>query len=96
VLDSSGEFKSGFLYGNNYWLGSRNQCYDTMNRIPLNIIERGLLNNTRYRDPHKEFPPFKVHYFVAYFKHNSTLQYHVNLPHEVSPQDSYDEEILEY
>lgn len=84
VLDSSGEPKAGFLYGNNYWLGSRSQCHDTMNTVPLDIVEQDLLNNTRYRDPRKEFPPFDVHYFVAHFRHNSTLQYHVNLPIEVS------------
>ncbi|XP_018395788.1 PREDICTED: nose resistant to fluoxetine protein 6-like [Cyphomyrmex costatus] len=79
VLDSSGEFRPGFLYGNNYWLGSRNQCFDTMNTVPLQISERHLLNNTLYRDPQKEIPPFKVNYFAAHFKHNSTVQYHINI-----------------
>ncbi|XP_018315300.1 LOW QUALITY PROTEIN: nose resistant to fluoxetine protein 6-like [Mycetomoellerius zeteki] len=82
VLDSSGEFQSGFLYGNNYWLGSRSQCFDTMNTASLQISKRHLLNNTLYRDPQKEIPPFKVNYFIAHFKHNSTLQYHVNLANE--------------
>ncbi|KAL6448079.1 hypothetical protein ACFW04_000249 [Cataglyphis niger] len=82
MLDSSGAIKSGFLYGNNYWLGTSSQCFDTMNRDPLELLEKDLLNNTLYRDPQKEFPPFEVTYFVAYFRHNSTLQYHVNLPNE--------------
>ncbi|XP_067204228.1 nose resistant to fluoxetine protein 6-like [Linepithema humile] len=82
MLDSSGEPKSGFLYGNNYWLGSRSQCYDTMNRYPWELSKQYLLNNSLYRDPQKEYPPFKINYFVAHFKHNSTLQYHVNLPNE--------------
>jgi len=84
VLDSSGEYQSGFFYGNNYWMGSRSQCIDTMSTVPLQISKRLLLNNTLYRDPQKEFPPFKVNYFVAHFKHNSTLQYHTQLPNEVS------------
>ncbi|XP_029669253.1 nose resistant to fluoxetine protein 6-like [Formica exsecta] len=79
MLDSSGGFQPGFLYGNNYWLGSRSQCLDTMNTAPLEIAKRHILNNTIYRDPQKEFPPFEVNYFVAHFKHNSTLQYHMNL-----------------
>ncbi|KAL6264246.1 hypothetical protein P5V15_004334 [Pogonomyrmex californicus] len=81
VLDSSGVFNSGFLYGNNYWLGSRSQCLDTMNTAPLEISKRKklLLNNTLYHDPQKEFPSFEVNYFVAYFRHNSTFQYHVNM-----------------
>ncbi|XP_072747441.1 nose resistant to fluoxetine protein 6-like [Anoplolepis gracilipes] len=82
ILDSSGGYKSGFLYGNNYWLGSRSQCLNTMNTAPLEIAERYILNNTIYRDPQKEFPSFKVNYFIAHFKHNSTLQYHVNFPNE--------------
>ncbi|XP_029676634.1 nose resistant to fluoxetine protein 6-like [Formica exsecta] len=82
MLDSSGGVKSGFLYGNNYWLGINNQCFDTMNTDPLELLDKDLLNNTLYRDPQKEFPPFEVTYFVAYFRHNSTLQYHVNLPNE--------------
>ncbi|XP_012528415.1 nose resistant to fluoxetine protein 6 isoform X2 [Monomorium pharaonis] len=82
MLDSSGEFQSGFLGGNTYWLGSQSQCFDTMNITPLQLSERLLLNNTLYRDPQKEFPPFKVNYFAAHFKHNSTLQYHINLPNE--------------
>ncbi|XP_012225930.1 nose resistant to fluoxetine protein 6-like [Linepithema humile] len=82
MLDSSGEPKSGFLYGNNYWLGSRSQCYDTMNKYPFELSKRNLLNNSLYRDRQKEYPPFKINYFVAHFKHNSTLQYHVELPNE--------------
>ncbi|XP_012234695.1 nose resistant to fluoxetine protein 6-like [Linepithema humile] len=82
MLDSSGEPKPGFFYGNNYWLGSRTQCYDTMNKYPMEISRRDLLNNSLYRDPQKEFTPFEVHYFVAHFKHNSTLQYHIDLPND--------------
>lgn len=84
MLDSSGEFQSGFFYGNNYWMGSRSQCFDTMSTVLLQISEQDLLNNTLYRDPQKEIPPFEVNYFAAHFKHNSTLQYHINFPIEVS------------
>lgn len=84
MLDSSGGLKSGFIYGNNYWLGVTSQCFDSMNRVPPELLDKDLLNNTIYRDPQKEFPPFEVTYFVAYIRHNSTLQYHVNVPNEVS------------
>ncbi|KYN30536.1 Nose resistant to fluoxetine protein 6 [Trachymyrmex septentrionalis] len=79
TLDSSGELKSGFLYGNNFWLGSRSQCLDIMNRTPFEFANRYILNNTRYRDSLNEFPPFQLNYFVAYIRHNSTLQYHINI-----------------
>lgn len=42
------------------------------------------MNNSRYRHVEDEFPPYEFKYFVAYFRHNSTLQYHVRLPNEVS------------
>ncbi|XP_036139323.1 nose resistant to fluoxetine protein 6 [Monomorium pharaonis] len=82
ILDSSGGPKSGFFYGNNFWLGSRSQCLDILNRNPLEIAERRILNSTHYRNPQHEFPPFDVNYFVAYLKHNSTLQYHTGLLNE--------------
>ncbi|KAL0106558.1 hypothetical protein PUN28_016332 [Cardiocondyla obscurior] len=82
MLDSSGNLQSGFLYGNNFWLGSRSQCIDTMNTAPLQISERLSLNSTLHRNPQKKIPPFEVNYFVAHFRHNSTFQYHLNLPNE--------------
>ncbi|XP_011860137.1 PREDICTED: nose resistant to fluoxetine protein 6-like [Vollenhovia emeryi] len=81
VLESSGRFKPGFLYGNNYWLGSRSQCIDTMNTNPLQILEQKMLNNILYHDPQR-FPPFKINYFAAHIRHNSTLQYHTYVNNE--------------
>ncbi|XP_071648560.1 nose resistant to fluoxetine protein 6-like [Temnothorax longispinosus] len=79
VLGSSGSRGPRFSYGNNYWLGSRSRCLDTMNKAPLQISQHKILNNTHYRDPRKEFPPFQINYFVAYLRHNSTIQYGVNM-----------------
>ncbi|TGZ50217.1 Uncharacterized protein DBV15_12761 [Temnothorax longispinosus] len=50
-----------------------------MNTAPLQISQPKILNNTYYRDPRKEFPPFQINYFVAYLRHNSAIQYHVNM-----------------
>ncbi|KYN13273.1 Nose resistant to fluoxetine protein 6 [Trachymyrmex cornetzi] len=50
-----------------------------MNRTPFELAKRYILNNTRYRDPQNEFPPFQLNYFVAHIRHNSTLQYHINI-----------------
>ncbi|EGI62963.1 Nose resistant to fluoxetine protein 6 [Acromyrmex echinatior] len=52
-----------------------------MNKAPFELAKRYILvlNNTRYRDPQDEFPPFQLNYFVAYIRHNSTLQYHINM-----------------
>ncbi|CAB0032047.1 unnamed protein product [Trichogramma brassicae] len=75
VLDSSGVPRAGFVYGNNYWLGSRSQCLDTANRSPLVL-------RTPYVETNDEFPPFRPNYAVAHFRHNSSLQLHVRLPNE--------------
>ncbi|XP_039313161.1 nose resistant to fluoxetine protein 6 [Solenopsis invicta] len=77
VLDSSSGFKPGFLYGNNYWLSSRSQCLDISRS--LSMSSRIILNNMQYRDLQKEFPPFDINYFVAHFRYNSTLQYHIRM-----------------
>ncbi|KAG7197537.1 hypothetical protein KM043_017647 [Ampulex compressa] len=53
-----------------------------MNKSPLVLSKPFLVNNTRYRNPKEEFPPFKVNYFVAHFRHNSTMQYHVRIHNE--------------
>ncbi|XP_071650145.1 nose resistant to fluoxetine protein 6-like [Temnothorax longispinosus] len=50
-----------------------------MNKTPLQISQHKILNNTHYRNPRKEIPPFQINYFVAYLRHNSTIQYHVNM-----------------
>ncbi|XP_015189629.1 PREDICTED: nose resistant to fluoxetine protein 6-like isoform X2 [Polistes dominula] len=82
VIDASGEPRSGFIYGNNYWLGSRSQCEDAGNREPYELSPDVLRNNSKYRHVEEEFPPFKVKFFVANCRHNSTLKYHVVIPDE--------------
>ncbi|XP_015123942.1 nose resistant to fluoxetine protein 6 [Diachasma alloeum] len=82
MLDSSGQPKSGFLYGNNYWLGSEHQCYDTLNSAPFALSPKILENNSIYRKSEEELAPFKLNFFAVYIVHNSTLQYHVKQPDE--------------
>ncbi|XP_008545090.1 nose resistant to fluoxetine protein 6 [Microplitis demolitor] len=75
VLDASGEPKSGFFYGNNFWIGSKSQCLDLGNTKPFQLDPDILKNNSKYRNINEEFPPYHLNYFVAFFYHNSTLQY---------------------
>ncbi|XP_015188577.1 PREDICTED: uncharacterized protein LOC107072833 [Polistes dominula] len=82
VLDACGEPKSGFIYGNNYWLGSKSQCENIRNGDSVIISAEILRNNSRYRHIEDEFPPFEVKFFVAHIRHNSTLQYHIVIPDE--------------
>ncbi|XP_063973243.1 nose resistant to fluoxetine protein 6-like [Diachasmimorpha longicaudata] len=82
MLDSSGVPRSGFIYGNNYWIGSKSQCYDTLNPEPLSLHPKWLANNTLYRNPKEELAPYQLNYFAAHFQHNSTLQYHHRIGNE--------------
>jgi len=56
-----------------------------MNKTPLQISQKAL--KTLYRDPQEEFPPFKINYFAAHFRYNSTVYYFKNLLIEVSLLD---------
>ncbi|XP_015188579.1 PREDICTED: uncharacterized protein LOC107072835 [Polistes dominula] len=82
VIDASGEPRPGFINENNYWLGSKSQCEDAGNRDPLLLSAEILKNNSKYYHNDNEFPPFEVKFFVANFRHNSTLQYHFVIPDE--------------
>ncbi|XP_057340517.1 nose resistant to fluoxetine protein 6-like [Microplitis mediator] len=82
VLDASGEPKPGFIYGNNYWLGWKSQCFDLEIREPLELDKEFLKNNSIYRNRDQEFPPFNLNYFIARFHHNSTIQYHFRIKNE--------------
>ncbi|XP_070527508.1 nose resistant to fluoxetine protein 6-like [Cardiocondyla obscurior] len=78
VLDASGVFKPvSFLFGNNYWMGSRSQCLDMTSTVFSLLSQQPIFNSTLFRDLQKELP-FQLNYFVAHFAHNSTLQYRVN------------------
>nr|CAD7595127.1 unnamed protein product [Timema genevievae] len=72
VLDASGVPGSSFTWGNNYWLGSASQCRSIGWTLPK---ARGNASaDTR--------PPFQLEFFVANFRHNSSLQVHVRMPNE--------------
>ncbi|KAK9306331.1 hypothetical protein QLX08_003022 [Tetragonisca angustula] len=84
VLDSNGVPSSGFVNGNNFWFGDRQNCNLMSENHTLMFSEEIRKNNSMYRNPKEEFPPFKVHFFAARIRHNSTLQYHV----EVTPNEN--------
>nr|CAD7433433.1 unnamed protein product [Timema monikensis] len=72
VLDASGVPGSGFTRGNNYWLGSASQCRSIGRPWPA---ARG--NTSAHAST-----PFQLEFYVANFRHNSSLQDHVKLPNE--------------
>ncbi|KAF5279566.1 hypothetical protein FQR65_LT03388 [Abscondita terminalis] len=83
ALDASGQPESGFLWGNNIWIGSHFQCTDISNRKPLEI------NHLKVKRPEQtpyDFPPYEMAFAVANMKHNSTQQQHAQMPLEFTIQ----------
>ncbi|XP_068968940.1 nose resistant to fluoxetine protein 6-like [Bombus flavifrons] len=82
ALDASGVPPGGFLNGHNYWLGDRLACTGLSQNLTLFVAEKKRKNNTIYRNPDEEHPPFELHFFAARMQHNSTMQYHQELPND--------------
>lgn len=81
ALDASGAPESGFLLGNNLWIGSHAECADISNRKPLEIN----YNFIPHADPTPyDYPPYDMRFVMAIMKHNSTLQQHTHMPLDVS------------
>ncbi|XP_060812012.1 uncharacterized protein LOC132905080 [Bombus pascuorum] len=82
VLDTSGVPSEGFVIGNNHWLGNRQGCkLFSENRTAL-LSEKIRKNNSIYRNPNEEYSPFEFRFFIARARHNSTVQYHVEVEDE--------------
>jgi hypothetical protein len=72
VLDSSGEPNSGFLLGNNFWLGSPNVCKHVNEELKLTLSDR--FERTMKKDLLTSLSPFEVQFRVVHAKHNSPWQ----------------------
>ncbi|KAL9915224.1 nose resistant to fluoxetine protein 6-like isoform 1-T3 [Glossina fuscipes fuscipes] len=72
VLDASGTKPPGFVFGQNFWLGSREGC-DAVRR-PLGITLSANFPRIMHNSLISEIAPFEVDYRVIYLKHNSPWQ----------------------
>ncbi|XP_043578248.1 nose resistant to fluoxetine protein 6-like [Bombus pyrosoma] len=82
VMDTSGVPPRGFLHGNNFWLGDHKSCSILSQNTTLPLSEKTQKNNSIYRNPNEEFPPFQLRFFVGRIWHNSTVQYHIETEKE--------------
>lgn len=82
VLDSSGSPQTGFVFGQNYWLGSIQECEAVRNPIPITLDSRF----TRNMKPNLmgATAPFDMEYRVVYAQHESPWQIEVKVLSEVS------------
>ncbi|XP_071855818.1 nose resistant to fluoxetine protein 6-like [Bombus fervidus] len=82
ALDTSGVPPGGFVSGHNYWLGDRIGCTILSQNRTLFVSEAKRKNNTIYRNPNEEHPPFEFRFFIGRMRHSSTMQYHQEFPEE--------------
>nr|XP_033205024.1 nose resistant to fluoxetine protein 6-like [Bombus vancouverensis nearcticus] len=82
ALDTNGVPHGGFISGHNYWLGDRMGCTILSQNRTLFVSEGKRKNNTIYRNPNEEHPPFEFRFFIGRMRHSSTMQYHQELPDE--------------
>ncbi|KAF5292693.1 hypothetical protein FQA39_LY13905 [Lamprigera yunnana] len=78
-MDASGQPESGFLWGNNLWLGSHFQCSDLANQKPLEV------NHLKIKNPEPtsfDFPRYEMAFAMVCLKHNNTQQLHTQMPSE--------------
>lgn len=72
VLDASGSVASGFVWGNNYWLGSKKAC-DLVNS-PVRVVLSKDLPKNHLQNLTEIQSPFPVDYKLIWAKHRSQWQ----------------------
>lgn len=82
MLDASGQIGSGFLWGNNYWLGSKHACQRI--RSPVAITLSKDIQKNHIENLTDIIPPMPIIYRVAYAKHYSELQLDISTFEKVS------------
>lgn len=76
MLDASGHVAPGFVWGNNYWLGSQKACTFINKAAPV-ILSHELHKNHNKNLTYIE-SPFPVEYKLVWAKHHSQLQVDIN------------------
>lgn len=81
VMDASGSPSSGFVWGNNYWLGSREHCrlLNEPRRVYLVEIE----NRISHGDLMEIGPRIPVEYRIFYVNHRSQMQLDLHILNKV-------------
>lgn len=73
MLDASGRSEPGFIFGNNFWFGSRSQC--ELMKIPKIVA---LTNYLHHENLTSEITNFPIEYRIVHVRHSSELQLNVN------------------
>lgn len=82
VLDASGHVGAGFVWGNNYWLGSKKACERV--EEPTRIVLSHDLTKNHIENLTEIASPFPVGYKLIWAKHQSQWQLDINTFDKVS------------
>lgn len=77
ALDASGSKPSGFVFGQNFWFGSREACGAV--RRPVGITLSGNYPRVMKKGIINDVAPFDMDYRVVYLKHHSPWQVEIKL-----------------
>ncbi|XP_002007074.2 nose resistant to fluoxetine protein 6 [Drosophila mojavensis] len=80
VLDASGTKPSGFVYGQNYWLGSREACKGVQRPVGITLSKN--FDRVMHQGLITQLAPFDMDYRVLYLRHNSPWQVEIKLMSE--------------
>ncbi|XP_034111657.1 nose resistant to fluoxetine protein 6 [Drosophila albomicans] len=80
VLDASGTKPSGFVYGQNYWLGSREACKGVQRPVGITLSKN--FDRVMHYGLITQQAPFDMDYRVVYLRHNSPWQVEIKLMSE--------------
>lgn len=80
VLDASGTKPSGFVYGQNYWLGSREACNGLQSPVGITLSKN--FDRVMHYGLITQQAPFDMDYRVIYLRHTSPWQVEIKLMSE--------------
>ncbi|XP_068148885.1 nose resistant to fluoxetine protein 6 [Drosophila tropicalis] len=80
VLDASGTKPSGFVYGQNYWFGSREACKDVQRPVGITLSKN--FDRVMHLGLITQRAPFDMDYRVVYLRHSSPWQVEIKLMSE--------------
>lgn len=82
MLDASGRPESGFVWGNNYWLGSKAAC-DTIN-TPVSLFLSTVNDRLNFKNLTETESTVPVEYRMVYARHYPKFQVDVRIMDRVS------------
>ncbi|EDW85677.1 uncharacterized protein Dwil_GK23026 [Drosophila willistoni] len=80
VLDASGTKPSGFVFGQNYWLGSREACQAVQRPVGITLSRN--YERAMHYSILTQSAPFEMAYRVIYLRHRSPWQVEIKLMSE--------------